>query len=52
MKLINKLADRALDRLAPSSHAKANDCWWADCGGGCVRRCCPTTGCSSLCACP
>ena len=55
MKLIHKIADRALERLAPSSKADASGdpfCWWADCGNNCVKRCCTGSGCSSICVCP
>lgn len=53
MKLINRLADRALERLAPAAKAEAaSDCWYQSCGGNCIKYCCRSTGCSSICVCP
>lgn len=52
MKFINRIADRALERLASSTKAAAADpCWWAKCSEGCYKRCCPGSGCTSICVC-
>ncbi|GAA4909873.1 hypothetical protein LX16_2809 [Stackebrandtia albiflava] len=51
MKLINRIADRALERLAPQTTAAADTCWWAVCSENCWKRCCTSTGCSKVCVC-
>lgn len=51
MKLINELADRVLNRLAPRGAAQAADCWIIPCEGGCMRRCCEGQGCAPMCFC-
>lgn len=53
MKLINRLADRVLDRIAPESSAKASTpitCGWVPCHKpGCQMHCC--NGSCGPCAC-
>lgn len=54
MKLVNKLADRVLDRLAPRGEAQAADCWIQPCtqpNEPCMRRCCKGQGCAPMCFC-
>ena len=52
MKFVRSLADRTLERLAPTSKAEAsNGCYYAYCSENCYKYCCPTSGCTSICVC-
>ncbi|TQL76032.1 hypothetical protein FB566_1552 [Stackebrandtia endophytica] len=46
MKLVNRLADRALNRLVPESRAEAAACPEYKCSATCWRMCCPGKPCS------
>lgn len=46
MKLINRLADRALNRLVPESRAEAAECPQYKCSEYCYRMCCPGKPCA------
>ncbi len=48
MKFIHRLADRALDRLAPETKAKAGSapCREYACSTRCWRMCCPGESCT------
>lgn len=48
MKLINRFADRVLNRLAPESQAEAGSppCPEYECSTTCWRMCCPGKPCS------
>lgn len=51
MKIVNRLADKVLNRLAPQSDAQAADCWLVPWDENCFRQCCNPGGCSSVLIC-
>lgn len=50
MRIVNRLADRLLAKVAPKSTAAAENCWWESCpwGSG-LRMCCERSGCAPRC---